>query len=151
MYSSSSLKEPNKQAECLHSSTIPWALGGYQMPLSGARVLLVIQKQEVGHQSPMRLGVNLERTDRMIYKHTGSSMPSSSLFPSSLLQSFPFSSLLFPPQNVSLVESPHFSEATSSHSYSHTLTLTQTTPSQSQLKRKQSRPVSACVHLDQSI
>lgn len=51
-----------------------WVEGG-----GSACRLLVVHKQEVGHQSPMRLGVNLERTDRLIYKHTDSF--SDSFFP----------------------------------------------------------------------
>ena len=52
-------------------SHIPWALGGYQMSLRreaglegrGNACVLLVQKQEEGYQSPLRLGGNLERID----------------------------------------------------------------------------------------
>lgn len=64
-------------------SQIPWALGGYQISLRreaglegrGNACVLLVQKQEEGHHSPLRLGGNLERIDWLISKHTPSLSP----------------------------------------------------------------------------
>lgn len=70
----------DKRAERLVYLPEPSAVIRRRRAEEAAGVPLVIQDQEVGHQSPVRLGVDLKRTDRWFYKHTTCSMTPCSFF-----------------------------------------------------------------------